>query len=92
MKVYWSYSAKRNFKNVIDYLFLKWSVREVEKFERDVSNLISRIIENPLICPESRVFELRKCLIDKINSLIYFIKGEVIYIVTIVDNRSSHIY
>jgi len=92
VKVYWSSLAKRNFKNIIDYLFLEWSVHEVEKFEEDVSDLISKIIENPLICPESRIFELRKCLINKINSLIYIIEGEVIYIVTIVDNRSSHIY
>ncbi len=92
MKVYWSSSAKRNFKNIIDYLFLEWSINEVEKFEKDVSDLILRLVENPLICPESMIFELRKCLIGKINSLIYHVENELIYIVAIIDNRSSHIY
>jgi len=92
MKVVWSGTARRNFRRTIDCLFEEWTENEVDKFNRNISDLVKRIKENINICPVSKVSNLRKCLIDKNNSLIYPIENETIYIVTLVDNRSLHNY
>jgi len=92
MKVVWSETAKRNFRKIIDYLFEEWTKNEVDKFKRSLADLIARIKENVNICPVSKVSNLRRCLIDKNNSLIYLFENDVIYIVALIDNRSGHTY
>ncbi len=92
MKVVWSETAKRNFQRIVDYLFEEWTEKEIDRFNEDVSNLIVRMKENVNICPEYKVSNLRKCLIDKNNSLIYLYENELIYIVTLIGNRSFHNY
>ena len=91
-KVVWSGKAKKEFRNVIDYLFEKWTINEVQKFNHKVSELVKNIADNTAFCPKSRMTDLRKCLINKNNFLVYLFKNEIIYIVTLIDNKSSHLY
>jgi len=92
MKVIWSATAKRNFRKVIDYLYEEWTEKEVLKFQKNVQSLIEKISKNHSLCPLSKISDLRKCLIDKNNSLIYWNDSRTIYIVTFIGNRSSHQY
>lgn len=92
MKVEWSDSAKIQLWKVIDYLYEKWTENEVVAFRNELNTLIENIIANPKICPQSKHFNLRKCLINKQNALIYLIENDTIIIVYIVDTRSSHSY
>ena len=92
MKILWSETAKRNFRKTIDYLYEEWTEREILKFKANIGSLIEKISKNHSLCPPSKVWNLRKCLIDKNNSLIYWNDAQSIYIVTIIDNRSSHQY
>lgn len=92
MKIIWSATAKRNFRKVLDYLYEEWTEKEVLKFQKNVQSLIENISKNNSICPLSKISDLRKCLIDKNNSLVYWSDSQIIYIVTLIDNRSSHQY
>lgn len=92
MKVVWSDRAKKDLWKVIDFLYEKWTVKEVDQFENFLKKLIQNIKNNISFCPPSKILDLRKCRIDKNNSLIYLNKNENIYIITLINNRSSHHY
>lgn len=92
MEVVWSEEVLQNYFRVLDYLFENWSISEVENFENKFDDLITRIKMHKEICPKSSLLNYRKCLIDKNNSLIYQEINDKIFLVAIVDNKSSHQY
>lgn len=92
MEVVWSEEVLQNYFHVLDYLFEFWSEKEIKTFENKFENLIENIKLNKEICPKSLLLNYRKCLIDKNNSLIYHEINKIIFLVNIVDNRSSHQY
>lgn len=92
MEVVWSQETLESYMKVLDFLLEKWSVREIENFENKFDALIERLRTNKEICPKSRILNFRKCLIDEHNSLIYQEVDNKIFLLTIIDNRSSHPY
>jgi len=92
MEVVWSEEILENYFRVLDYLLESWTVREIEIFENKFDNLLTRIQTHKEICPKSLLLNYRKCLIDKNNSLIYQEVNNVIFLVAIIDNKSSHQY
>ncbi|MEG1590131.1 type II toxin-antitoxin system RelE/ParE family toxin [Chryseobacterium sp.] len=92
MEVVWSEEVLRNYFHVLDYLLENWSVREIENFESRFDDLILRLQNHKEICPKSLLLNYRKCLIDKNNSLIYQEINNKIFLVAIIDNKSSHQY
>ena len=92
MEIIWTETALKSFLKVIDYLFDYWTSKEVEAFEIDVDQLIERIASFNQICPESKLFSYRKCVIDEYNSLVYHIVNNKLLLVTFIDNRSQHSY
>jgi hypothetical protein len=73
-------------------LFDYWTIKEIETFELDVDQLIERIALFNQICPESKLFGYRKCVIDEHNSLVYYTVNTKLLLVTFLDNRSQHSY
>ncbi|MBV6878383.1 type II toxin-antitoxin system RelE/ParE family toxin [Epilithonimonas ginsengisoli] len=92
MEVVWSDEVLRNYFKILDYLFDNWSSSEIENFENNFDNLITRITDNTEICPKSKILNFRKCLIDKNNSLVYQEINGKIFLISLIDNRSSHQY
>ncbi|AZB30603.1 type II toxin-antitoxin system RelE/ParE family toxin [Chryseobacterium balustinum] len=92
MEVVWSEEVLRNYFRVLDYLLENWSVREIENFESRFDKLILRLQNHKEICPKSLLLNYRKCLVDKNNSLIYQEINNKIFLVAIIDNKSSHQY
>lgn len=92
MEIIWSDEALKNYLKVIDYLFENWTIKEIERFEYNFNRLIDDLKEHVGICPKSKILNLRKCVIDKNNSLIYQKINNKIFLVTIIDNRSFHSY
>ncbi len=90
MEVVWTETALETYFKVIDYLFDYWYSKEIETFENNVDELIERIASFSQICPESKLFGYRKCVIDEYNSLIYHIENNTLLLVTFIDNRSQH--
>ncbi len=92
MEIVWSDTALKSYLGTIDYLFEKWSLKEIDNFENRVDNLLENILANNDLCPESKFFGYRKCTIDGINSLVYAIVNNTLFLVTFLDNRSSNFY
>ena len=92
MEVVWSDEALLNYFKVLDYLFDNWSANEIENFENSFDELITRTKDNNEMCPKSKILNFRKCLIDKNNSLIYQEINGKIFLISLIDNRSSHQY
>lgn len=92
MKVVWSTKSKRDLFRVINHLYENWTEDEVDQFVQTLENLVENLKDNTSLCPKSRLLNARKCKIDKINSLIYIVENNCIYILTLIDNRSHHNY
>lgn len=92
MEVVWSEESLQNYFRILDYLLEKWSFREIENFENRFDDLILRLKNHKEICPKSLLLNYRRCLIDKNNSLIYQEVNNMIFLVAIIDNKSSHSY
>jgi plasmid stabilization system protein ParE len=92
MEIHWTETALETYFKVIDYLFDYWSSNEIETFENNVDELIERIASFNHICPESKLFGYRKCIVDEYNSLIYHVVGNKLLLITFIDNRSQHSY
>lgn len=91
-EVVWSDLAKKNLRKTVDYLFENWTVKEVNNLLQNIAKLLENVRKNNLFCPKSRILNLRKCFVDKNNSLIYLLENHVIYIVTIIHNKSANPY
>lgn len=92
MDVVWTETALESFFKVVDYLFDYWSSNEIVTFENNVDQLIERVASFNQICPESKLFGYRKCIIDEHNSLIYLVTNNKLLLITFIDNRSVHSY
>ena len=72
MKIKWTTQASNSLENLIDYLEIHWSTREIKNFETKLAKAISIIADHPEVFPASKSFpRLRRALIDKNNYLIY---------------------
>lgn len=92
MEIIWSETALNSFLSTVDYLFEKWSIKEINSFESKVDDLLETLLANNELCPESKIFGYRKCSIDGINSLVYSIVNNKLFLVTFLDNRSSNLF
>jgi len=92
MEVIWSEETFENYIKVIDYLLENWSIKEVERFENNFNKLIDNLKNHTAICPKSKNLEVRKCIINENNSLIYKEINNKIFLITIIHNKSYPIY
>ena len=92
MEIVWSETAIETFFKVIDYLTEHWTEKQVVNFDISVEKLLQRLASHQHICPESKIFGYRKCVIDQYNSLVYYTSNNKIFLVTFLDNRSLHDY
>jgi len=44
-KIFWTKEAIRNLEEIIDYLYSKWTQREVDNFKTKLSKQIDRFVE-----------------------------------------------
>ena len=92
MEIVWSDETLQNYFGVLDYLLENWTIKQVEKFENSFDALIERLKSNKEICPKSKFLNYRICVIDEYNSLIYQEVNHIIFLITIIDNRSLNNY
>lgn len=90
--VRWSVNAKNTYLDSISLILQKWTIKEVKHFETLVNDLLTRLESNKNLCPKSKQFKLRKCVLSKQTSLIYQSNYKTIDLIAFIDNRSSHSY
>lgn len=90
MNIVWSKTATDTYLQIVDYIFEKWTDKEVEKFQKSVNKLLCQLEENRQLCPASKFLNYRKCVVSKQTSLIYSIHNHFISLITFIDNRALH--
>lgn len=48
-KLDWTFKAESSYYEEIEYIYLKWNIKEVVKFEDLVSTELARLVQNPKI-------------------------------------------
>lgn len=91
-KVVWSYCARQSYLNALEFILLKWTVKEALKLEKAVNELIIKLQHNQRLCPKSLKVSVRKCVVSKQTSMIYQVNRNDIVIIDFLDNRSDHIF
>lgn len=75
-KIFWSEEALHNLEDIIEYISITWSQREVDNFKSKLFNQIDLIEENPKLFPISTSqCRLRKAVLSKHTSIFYEVKG-----------------
>jgi plasmid stabilization system protein ParE len=88
----WSEQARINYLEIIEQIFEKWNYKIVVQFQQEVDELLETLRQNPELCPQSEIHFLRKCIINKHTALIYKLNNDNIDIVTLIFNKSEHIF
>lgn len=88
LSVIWTTRAVSDLDNIIEYLKMNWSDREIVNFNNKLNKAISLISSRPKIFRSTlRRKNLRRCVLSK-QTTIYFQEGEsALYIVSLFDNR-----
>ena len=87
-KVKWSKKASFHFDQVIDYLRENWSEKSAEKFTEKLLKKIYSLREMPKI---GKIYkgQIRELVIVKQCSVFYELRGDIIVILTVFDNRQD---
>lgn len=92
-QIVWSDLAYITFNEIADFLTENVSLDAALKFNEQVENLLKKLETFSHLCqPHPRWPSLRKCNINKFNSLIYRVDGDKIHLVIFFDNRGLHPY
>lgn len=91
-EIVWSDTALKTYLNIIDYLFVEWTQKEIDTFEAEVDALLERIAMNNFLCKPSEILPYRKCIVNKHTALIYVVENNIIYLLTFLHNKSNHSY
>jgi plasmid stabilization system protein ParE len=75
-KIVWTLTAVNSYHEEIDYIYYKWDLKEVLKFENLVSTEIKRISINPLI-GKTNLNDIYSITISKQTTLFYKIKTDL---------------
>jgi plasmid stabilization system protein ParE len=89
-KLIWSDEALNGLKEIIEYLESKFSEKDVKKFVRRFDKQIKLLKSNPEIfsfSPNSKT--IRRTIVARLTSIYYRVDGDIIYLVSIYDNRKN---
>ena len=88
LEVFWSDRASRDFKNIISYLKIKWSEKEINNFISKLNQAVYLISSRPhLFALTSQRGNLRRCVLTKQTTIYYQEHNGKIYIISLYDNR-----
>ncbi len=65
-KIFWTEEAINNLEEIIEYLYFRWTQKEIDHFKTKLSKQIDLIRQNPFLLPTS-TFQprLRKAVLIK---------------------------
>jgi len=89
-KIHWSDEAIDNLKEIIDYLSIRWTQREVENFKGKLRQMLDLINSNPELFPVSSYNpRLRKAVLSKQTSIFYEVSENRIYLAYLFVNKKN---
>ncbi len=89
--VFWTEEAIRNLNEILEYLTLKWTHKEIQNFKIKLAKQIKLLQRNPRLFPVSNYQpRLRKAVLSKQTIIFYEIKSGSIYIAYLfIANKTS---
>ena len=88
--VSWSEESISNLEDILDYLEINWTKREVSAFRKKLGRYIEVIRIFPEIFPLSGITSnLRKAVVSPQTSIVYRFENKQIHIVYLLDNRKD---
>jgi len=87
--IIWSPRAVQTYIDTLEYLKKNWTAREVNNFIARTDIALSYICKNPLLYPNSKKGDTRKCVLTKQVSLFYQLQGEDIELLYFWDTRQN---
>lgn len=89
-KLIWSDEALNGLKEIIEYLERNFSEKDIKKFVAKFDKQLEIIRNYPEMFPFSPKSKIiRRTIVAKLTSIYYHVGADVIYIVTIYDNRKN---
>lgn len=89
-KIIWSPTAETDLKSVLNYLNKKWSVLVTNQFINKVDSFINLIATEPKLFPIiNKKLNIRKCVLNKQNTLYYRENKDSIDIIRLFDSRQD---
>ena len=92
MEIIWTKLAKVTYKEILENLKKRWTIKELKNFNSLTSALLNKIKKGHITCPyANQKIEVRKAIIHKNVSLFYKEdkKHNKIYLVTFFNNRMN---
>jgi hypothetical protein len=83
----YSQQSLKNAKEIVAYLKLKFSEKEVNNFFQTLNDFENIVSIFPTLYSESQKKKVRKAVLSKVLSVFYSIKRNKISIIAIFDNR-----
>jgi hypothetical protein len=87
--IIWSPKAKITYYQVLEYLELNWTIKEIKSFINRTDYVIEHISQTPFHYPYSLKGDTYKCVLIKQVSLFYRIKQQEIELLLFWDNRQN---
>lgn len=87
--VTWSPTARLSYYQILEFLYEKWTQKELEAFINRTEEAIGHISDNPLLYPYSKESDTHKCVLVKQVSLFYRKRSSVIELLVFWDNRQD---
>lgn len=88
-KIFWSDTAIQDLKNIIDYLTLHWTNKEVRQFARKLDKRIEVITINPMLFPFTAKKNIRRSVLTKQIVIYYKTSAHAVTIITLFDARQN---
>ncbi|MFW6309478.1 MAG: type II toxin-antitoxin system RelE/ParE family toxin [Prolixibacteraceae bacterium] len=86
-KILWTHQAIHDLEEILDYLEIQWSQKEIEKFKNKLSKQLELIQRFPKMFPISgHNPKLRKAVLSKQTTLFYQIENQIIFLVYLFVN------
>jgi len=90
LKIVWTENAIQDYKLVVDYLLLEWSLAVAEKFAETIDRRIDVLSRFPNIgIASTKDLSIRSIVITKHNKLYYRLLSDTIEILSIFDTRQN---
>ena len=88
-KIIWSDKAISDYSSNVDYLLLKWSIKDAREFTTKVHDILNLLPSLPEMFPLSDYKDVRKGIVCKQISILYQVKKSEIILLRFWDNRQN---
>ncbi len=89
-EIFWTKESLTNLDDILEYLNLAWTQKEVAYFKSKLSKQLEIISKFPHLFPASQINpELRRAVLSKQTTILYQIEDRRIYIIYLFDTRQD---